>query len=227
MEPEYVDGETLRRLGDRLDPSLRQFIVRSAELGFLGGMPVDDQIDHSLGFAALIETRLGGPPRNGVVDLGTGGGVPGLVRAGCWADTRMVLIDASERRTRFLQEVIEAWSGGGSTVVVRGRAEELGHRAELRECFDAVTSRSFGSPAVTAECGSAFVTLDGLMVVSEPPDGDPTERWPSRGVAMVGLVKEAVARPDDRFGYQILRKCGPLDVRFPRRTGVPAKRPLF
>jgi 16S rRNA (guanine527-N7)-methyltransferase len=189
-------------------------------------MPIEDQIDHGLGFVVILEAVLGRPPTS-VIDLGTGGGVPGLVLVSCWPNARVVLMDASERRTSFLQETLDRWPGVSGAEVVRGRAEELGRLAGLRERFEAVTSRSFGIPALTAECGSSFLAGRGTMVVSEPPDAQPGDRWPDEGLASVGLESAGTSRPDGRFGYQLLRKVGTIDERFPRRVGIPAKRPLF
>ena len=216
----------MEAIRERVDPALIPIFQRSFDLGFLGSMPIDDQIDHALGFVAIIEAMRTVPPVS-ALDLGTGGGMPGLVLVSCWPRTRVVLVDASERRTTFLSEVVEGWSGAGRVEVLRGRAEELGRRDGLRESFECVTSRSFGQPAVTAECGSSFLEVGGKMVISEPPDADPLDRWPEGGLAQVGLVRAASIRPDSRFGYQVLEKIQALDERYPRRVGIPVKRPIF
>ena len=106
-------------------------------------------------------------------------------------------------------------------------AEEAGRTGRLRGKFELVTSRSFGGPAVTAECGAPFVSIGGVMVVSEPPDGFEDSRWPVEGLAKVGLLAAARMRFDERFGYQILVKSDSTADRYPRRVGIPAKRPLF
>jgi 16S rRNA (guanine527-N7)-methyltransferase len=200
-------------------------LIRSAELGFLGSMAIVDQINHSLGFVDVAEAVLGGKP-GAVVDLGSGGGIPGLVLLACWPESRLVLLDANERRTEFLVEVTSESTMGESVEVVRGRAEEIGHDERFREQFDLVTSRSFASPAVTAECGAALLANQGLMVVSEPPD-QTGDRWPAEGLARLGLEVLSPARFEDRYGYQPLRKVEMTDDRYPRRVGIPAKRPLF
>ena len=65
------------------------------------------------------------------------------------------------------------------------------------------------------------------MVISEPPELDGSERWPESGLRTLGLVPGSVLRPLSKFGYQVLMKTDPLDERFPRRVGVPVKRPIF
>jgi len=216
----------LSALLGKVDPALDAVLRRSFELGFLGSMPVTDQVEHALGFVAIFESQLGGPPSS-VIDLGTGGGVPGLVLASCWPDCRVVLMDVNERRTTFLEEVLAGWNGSRRAEVLRGRAELLGHDEVFRERFEAVTSRSFGLPAVTAECGSSFLAVGGSMVISEPPDSESSDRWPVLGLHRLGLDPVTTLRPLMRFGYKVLRKSDSLDARYPRRVGIPVKRPIF
>ncbi len=215
----------LTQLRNRVSTSVIDTLDRSAALGFLGGMPVAEQVDHALGFVAATEKALGRPPES-VVDLGTGGGVPGLILCSCWSNSRVVLMDGNERRTEFLSEELGKWGDVG-TAVVRGRAEELGRDERYRDHFDLVTARSFGRAAVTAECGAPLLRSSGLVVVSEPPGEELHGRWPEEGLAELGLQRLLRYRFDDRYGYQLLIKSGETSDRYPRRVGVPAKRPLF
>jgi 16S rRNA (guanine527-N7)-methyltransferase len=111
--------------------------------------------------------------------------------------------------------------------VVRGRVEELAREDRFRQQFEMVTARSFGSPAVTVECGAPLLAEAGVMVVSEPPGEADEHRWPDDALALVGLSRASRVRLDDRFGYQILVKSGDTPHRYPRRVGIPSKRPLF
>jgi len=189
-------------------------------------MTFSDQIDQSLGFCQVAEDQLGRAP-NSALDLGAGGGIPGLVLAVVWPNTDLTLFDSSRRRTDFLTEEIQVLGISDRVKVVTGRAEEAGPHKGLRGAFELVTARAFGSPAVTAECAAPFLRLGGLLVVSEPPDTDPTERWPVEGLAVVGLVPSSSYRHEGRFGFQMIEKQVETPDRFPRRTGIPAKRQLF
>lgn len=169
------------------------------------------------------------------LDLGSGGGLPGLVLAHHWTTARAVLLDAAGRRTDELRRAVGELGWTGRVQVVRARAESAGRDAALRGTQSLVVSRSFGPPATTAECGAPFLALDGLLVVAEPPlaPGDKPEgrlvghgdRWPIDRIGELGL--EAVAFVQAPFGYQVLRQVEACPDRFPRRDGVPAKRPLF
>ena len=201
-------------------------LERSAGLGFLGGMGIEEQIDHALGFCRAAEDQLGRAP-NTTLDMGTGGGIPGLVLAAVWPETRPTLLDANQRRTDFLAEEIQAWGISDRVTVVRGRAEESGRLPAWRGRFELVVARSFGSPAVTAECAAPFLEIGGILVVSEPPEGVSSDRWPVEGLRELGLAPTPAGTHRGRFGYQVVEKQAETPDRFPRRTGIPTKRPLF
>lgn len=199
--------------------------------GFLGEGPVATHIAHALGFAEAIERALGTAPA-GFLDLGSGGGLPGLVLAGHWPAARAVFLDANHRRSQALQRAVDQL-GWQERVRVRClRAEEAGRNPELRASQPVVVARSFGPPAVTAECAAPLLEVDGLLVVSEPPVGSEglvrsgcRDRWPPGPLAELGLLPLRFWAGE--FGYQVLRQVRLCPHRFPRRSGIPAKRPLF
>jgi 16S rRNA G527 N7-methylase RsmG len=121
-----------------------------------------------------------------LLDLGSGGGVPGLVIAAARPEAAVVLLDASERRTDWLRRAVSRLGWTERVRVVTARAEVLGRDASWRSSQDAVVARGFGRPAVTAECAAPFLRIGGRLVVSEPPrvHGD---RWPSAALAELGL----------------------------------------
>jgi 16S rRNA (guanine527-N7)-methyltransferase len=209
------------------DTRVIEVLERSRGLGFLGPGSVRVHVDHATGFAAGIE-----PSPVQFLDLGSGGGVPGLVLARRWPETRAVLLDARERRCRFLREAVRDLDLGERVTVVWARAEEAGHRDYLRGVFDLVVARGFGPPAVTAECGAPFLRVGGSLAVSEPPgDGDTgappvgSARWAPAGLARLGLT---LGRSwTDGYRYQALDQVEPCPSRFARNPGIPAKRPLF
>jgi 16S rRNA (guanine527-N7)-methyltransferase len=209
------------------DTGLVEVLERSRGLGFLGPGSVRVHVNHAAGFAAGIERA---PAQ--FLDLGSGGGVPGLVLARSWPASRVVLLDARERRCRFLREAVRDLDIAERVVVVWARAEEAGHRDYLRGAFDLVVARGFGPPAVTAECGAPFLRVGGWLAVSEPPDdgdagapADASGRWATGGLARLGM---AVGRSwTDEFRYQALDQLEPCPERYARNPGVPARRPLF
>lgn len=199
-------------------PGVRAWLERSRDLGFLGPGPIDAHVTHARGFTAAFAE-----PPDAVLDLGSGGGLPGLVLAECWPSTTFVLLDSSERRTAFLAEAVSGLGWDGRVGVRRARAEVAGREPALRGRFPAVVSRSFGPPPMVAECAAAFLVVGGVCVVSEPPDT--AERWPDAGLALVGMALGDRYQAD--AGYVVLRQEASCPDRYPRREGVPAKRPLW
>lgn len=213
-----------------LSPRLFETLERSRDLGFLGPGPLGTQVAHARGFAEAVGAHLPGGPPARVLDLGSGGGLPGLVLADGWPSSTLVLLDAAERRTAFLAAAVELLGWSERVSVVRERAEVAGRADGLRGGLDVVVARSFGPPAVTAECGAPFLRPGGLLVVSEPPEVEipgvrADLRWPVEGLALVGL--EPLGEWQGRFRYQVIRQSGPCPDRYPRRVGIPAKRPLY
>lgn len=204
---------------------LRQALDEARGLGFLGPGPVDVHLRHAEGFAASLSQTVPAPPES-LLDLGSGGGVPGLVLAQLWPECPVVLVEASTRRAEFLDRMVLLCGFGRRVVIDHRRAELAGRDPSRRHQFDLVTARSFGRPGVTAECGAPFLRRGGHLIVSEPPDpGEGGRRWPTDKVAGFGLIDAGAYRSE--FSYRVLRQDALCPERFPRRDGVPEKRPLF
>ena len=210
-------------MGAPLDEGVESVLTRSRELGFLGPGDIGPQASHASAFAdAVAEAALG--PLGLVVDLGSGGGLPGLVLAGRWPTTQLLLVDGSVRRCAFLAEAVEELGVADHVTVRCERAEDLGHDPELRGSADLVVARSFGAPPVLAECAAGLLAPGGHLLVSEPPGGL-EDRWPASGLAELGMGPARLLVTGARFA--LIGQCSPCPERFPRRVGVPAKRPLF
>ena len=204
---------------------LHEVLGRSLVAGFLGSPLIDDHIDHACGFAAAVFSEGRTVPGT-LVDLGSGGGVPALVLAEIWPTTKVAMVEANERRCRFLEaEVLDP--DRGRVTVLPHRAEVIGQDSSYRQTFEVVTSRSFGSPGVTAECAAPLLAAGGLLVVSDPPGVPVEERWPPEPLNLLGLALLHRFRYQDRYNYACLEKVSDCPPRYPRRVGVPAKRPLF
>lgn len=205
------------------DEALLEVLTRSQQLGLIGGV-LAEQIRHAERFGTVLEgLQASGSlptPASGL-DLGAGGGLPGLVLARRSASISWVLLDSMRRRTAVLEDHVARLGLGGQVRVVCERAEAAGRAQVWRGKFDVVVARSFGPAAATAECAAPLLREGGYLAVSEPPESDGA-RWPADGLAPLGL------RPlDVQEGVMLLRQETAVDDRWPRRVGLPQKRPLF
>jgi 16S rRNA (guanine527-N7)-methyltransferase len=194
--------------------------------GFLGPGPVEAHLDHAAGFAQVMrEVAESGGTAGRAADLGSGGGIPALPLALSFPQWVWVLVESGVRRAAFLRDTVSALGLGARVEVVEARAEAVGRSPVHRGRFDLVVARGFGPPPVVSECAAPLLRVDGLLVVSEPPGGEPA-RWPEAGLSALGLRPEVALRADG-WSFQVVRQAHLCADRFPRRVGVPAKRPLF
>ena len=162
------------------------------------------------------------------VDLGTGGGPPGLVLALLWPQSRWLFVESNQRKTAWLQDALTFLGIEERVLVICDRAERVG-RSRWRQQAATVTARGFGPPGPTAECAAPLLRHGGQLLVADPP-GAPPERWPATGLVKLGLQLDAsevvttVAGPVSISRLVAVSDCG---EQYPRRVGVPFKRPLF
>jgi 16S rRNA (guanine527-N7)-methyltransferase len=230
---------------------LRPVLAAARDVGFLGPGPVERHVEVAAALAAAwaiagSSTRgeVAGEPGQ-ALDLGSGAGLPGLALALRWPTTRWVLLDAHARRCRFASDAAGALGLADRVEVRQARAEVAGRNTDDRGQYALVTARGFGPPAVSAECGAPFLQLGGLLVVSDvrpssvppalpsvaaPADTGPAaepERWPPTELSRLGLVVDIRSDPAATIAWTALRQQRRCPDQFPRRVGLPAKRPLW
>ena len=208
---------------DDPDPGLDLLLVleRGRDRGLLGPGPIDVHRRQAGAFAAVVGDGFDGQG----LDLGSGGGVPGLLLATRLTQARWCLVDASLRRVRFLQDAVRELRLAERVTVVHERAEVLGRDEAWRSAVDLVVARGFGPPAVVAECAAPLLRVGGRLVVSEPPEADDL-RWPEDGLEPIGMgVLSVGERESFRLAELVQHRSCP--ARFPRRVGVPERSPLF
>jgi len=198
---------------------LADILERAQTLGLLGPGPVANQLRHADALAGLIA------PASRFLDLGSGAGLPGLVLALRWPEATVALLDANRRRADHLRWACHELGLHDRAEVVEARAEEAARDPRWRGRFSLVTARAFAPPAVTAECAVGFLAAGGRLVVSEPPGGSPV-RWDPDGLGALGLTGPEILVAGEATAA-VLRAPALADPRWPRRTGVPDRRPLW
>lgn len=166
---------------------------------------------------AAADLVVAGP----VVDVGSGGGSPGLPLAAARPELEFTLLEATERKCAFLRTHAAAFA---NVRVVCGRAEEVG-RGEARDAFATAVARALAPPPVAVEWCLPLVRPGGTLILytSLTVEGPVSRAAGELGGELVEL--RAVAGADQK-ALAIVRKVGPTPERFPRRPGVARKRPL-
>jgi 16S rRNA (guanine527-N7)-methyltransferase len=155
-----------------------------------------------------------------VVDVGSGGGVPGVPVAALRPDLHVVLLESDQRKAGFLTHVAGALQLGRVTVLPE-RAEEVARRPGMREAFDLAVSRALAPPPVMCELCLPLVRVGGL-VAALVSDAEHAARDCERAASLCGGAAPRVAPG----GILLVDKAEPTPDAYPRRAGVPLRRPL-
>ncbi|HLX19651.1 MAG TPA: RsmG family class I SAM-dependent methyltransferase [Gaiellaceae bacterium] len=163
-------------------------------------MLVDDALR-----AVAVVSAFDGP----IVDVGSGGGSPGIPLALALPDREVTLLEAERRKADFL----ERWAPPNARVVW-GRAEE-----QPVDEYGVAVAKALAQPPVAAELCLPLVRPGGAAVLWVGPSAD---------LSVVARVSSLLGGdvPEERDGLVVLRKLAPTPAGFPRRSGMPKKRPL-
>ena len=200
--------------------ALAAALRRAQVLGHIGTGDIRGYIHH-----AQAHLQAARPTQSSKwCDLGSGGGLPGLLVALERPDLELTLMDRSVTRTQFLEEALRDIGASKHVEVVTGDASELAHNPLFRARYDGVFSRSFGPPSATVECAVGLLSRGGRLVVSEPP-APSVDRWPSGPLGAMGFEKLTVVEGPPRFVAMSLANLPDSDV--PRKWSRISKKPLF
>jgi 16S rRNA (guanine527-N7)-methyltransferase len=167
-------------------------------------------------WAMLVEDALRGAGVVGelsgpIVDVGSGGGSPGIPLAAALPDRDVTLLEANARKAQFLEHVAD---GFANVTVVRGRAEE-----QETDRFGVAVAKALAAPPVALEWMLPLVRPGGAAVLWLGPTADLQQL--ARAAEQLGG-----GAPEERAGLAVVPKIGPTPAGFPRRPGVARKRPL-
>jgi 16S rRNA (guanine527-N7)-methyltransferase len=236
-----LDAEA-SRLGFALDERARERFARYLELliewsprAGLTSLTDPDaiQLRHfGESLALLIVLRDAGLAGGGssVVDVGSGAGLPGVPMLIADPTLAVTLVESSERRCQFLELVVDEL-GFETATVVRARAEEAGRDPALRARFELAVARAVAPLPVLVEYTLPLLREGGVLA---SPKGSRARRElmeAEAAIAALGGVAEEpqlLSLPAEAHEQLVLfvRRTGALDDRYPRRPGIPSKRPI-
>ena len=165
-----------------------------------------------------------------IIDVGTGAGFPGIPLLIAFPDVHISLLEATAKKSRFLKHIVERL-GIKNAEIITGRAEDIGHQANYREAFDIVLSRAVAPLAVLVELTLPFCRTGGCAIAQKK--GDITQEISEATNAiniLGGEFKNTIDIDLNEFTDQrrlvVIEKNHETPSKYPRRPGIPAKRPL-
>lgn len=165
-----------------------------------------------------------------LIDVGSGAGLPGVPLKLVCPDVHLTLLEATGKKVRFLEHLV-ARLGLRRVVAIHARAEELAHDPAHREGYDLILARAVAAMRVVAEYALPFCKIGGWLVAQKGEAGA-AEAWAAEDAieTLGGALRRVVpvelpGLPEDR-SLVIVEKVGPTPTKYPRRPGMPAKRPL-
>lgn len=188
----------------------------------LTGRPDRELVEDSLVLLPFLGTA------RDLIDVGSGGGLPGLALRAVRPELRVTLLEAHGRKAAFLIHATAVLSLTGVEVVA-ARAETAGHDPRLREAFELATARALAPMPVLAELCLPFVRVGGrLLAMKAGADREVAEAEPAIRILGGRVVEVATAPSRLRAQGQVVvvEKVAATPGHYPRRPGVPQRRPL-
>ena len=168
---------------------------------------------------------------NTVIDVGTGAGIPGIPLKIALPDIKLVLLEATAKKVSFLHHIMPKL-GLTDVEIVVGRAEEVAHVAQYRERFNLVLSRAVAQLPTLVELTLPFCAVGGSFIAQKKGTIDEEISQAAKAIALLGGSLSEVKRVDlDEFADErclvVIDKIAPIPAQYPRRPGIPAKRPIM
>jgi 16S rRNA (guanine527-N7)-methyltransferase len=169
-----------------------------------------------------------------VLDLGSGGGFPGVPLAIMFPEKEFVLMDSSAKRMRIVQEIADDLNIT-NVETIHGRAEEMGRKDDYREQFDLCVSRAVASMSTLSEYCLPFVKTGGCFIAYKGPGSDEEIEESDRAVRILGGKMLRIDETADTIfsvpgneGHRLVyvSKENSTPSKYPRGGGKPSKKPL-
>jgi 16S rRNA (guanine527-N7)-methyltransferase len=163
-----------------------------------------------------------------LIDVGSGAGVPGIPLKILEPSLQLTLVEAKQRKAEFLTSLLPEIGLSDVTVLTR-RAEEVGHDPRQREQYDFAVAKALAPVRTLVELTLPFVRMGGLVLAPKGKEADAEVKDARVALEMLkGSVRaiDDLPRSEPPQRLVIIDKELPTPQRYPRRPGIPAKRPL-
>jgi 16S rRNA (guanine527-N7)-methyltransferase len=166
-----------------------------------------------------------------IIDVGSGAGFPGLPLKISFPSVKLMLLEATAKKTAFLQHIIQTLELKGVEVAA-GRAEEAAHQPQYRQQFDIVVSRAVALLPALTELTLPFCRTGGKIILQKKGNINDELILAGKAIETLGGSQPRTTKieleelNDDRY-LVIIDKVSSTPAKYPRRPGIPAKRPII
>lgn len=206
-------------------------LARASETTNLTGYTDSQTMERMLVLDALAAFPfLQAAPGSRLIDLGSGGGSPGIPLAILRPDCSFVLVDSRDKKVQFLADVAHEL-GLGHVQALAGRIEDLGRSPQHRSCYDLALAKALAPLPSLVELAAPLL-CDGGALMAWKSSSAPTElAQAERAMTLLGMQwvethEYALPGGDEERSLLRIQRTGALPARFPRRVGVAQKQPL-
>lgn len=217
---------------ERLERYRRAILSRNEDVNLIATSTIGEfesrHLLDSLAPLFLGATEPGAPAK--FVDIGSGGGFPGAPLAAARPEWSVTLIDAIRKKSTAVQESLVA-AGISNAQVLWGRAEELARDPLHRESYDLATARALSSFNTSLELTLPFLKIGGLLWLYRGPAGRGEAEAATRALGLLGgrlrsIHPYRLSPSASEWHIICIEKSAQIQMTYPRRTGVPERRPI-
>lgn len=221
-----LDAEQL----EKFEVYYRELVEWNSRVNLTGITGYEEaQLKHFLD-SLTVATALEKTPGLRVIDIGTGAGLPGIPLKIAFPDIDMALLEATGKKVEFLRYVTDKL-GLNDIGIIKGRAEQAAHDVEFRERFDLVLIRALTSLPSLVELALPFCRIGGRFIAYKKGDIGEELAQAARAIEVMGgklgEVREIrIEELSDNRKFVIIDKVRETPPEYPRRPGMPVKRPV-
>ncbi|MGB9812594.1 MAG: 16S rRNA (guanine(527)-N(7))-methyltransferase RsmG [Thermovenabulum sp.] len=189
---------------------------------------IDFAIKHIIDSIFLLKL-LDIPVKSRIIDVGTGAGIPGIILKIARSDLNVTLLDSIKKKTDFVKEIIEKLNLKDA-LVLNKRAEEAGKDKNHREAYNYSIARAVSGLPTLAELCLPFVKINGYFIAMKGENVEEEVKDSEKAISLLGGSIIDIFSYELPMGYKrriiIVEKIKPTPEQYPRRAGIPEKRPL-